>query len=172
MNFLTTLVLTLAFSLTASAKVKFSPLPVRSTETIEFTSKSDQKFIDFAKNDEFLGVITRTGEKGSLRIVDLYSFPDQKAVPMEKSLCETLVGKIFGSLNKISLKSKIDIYESHTGRTCEAQLTDPDKEAKVPERRVIVGFINAKAKAIVFRFTKKSTSSEQESVRKFWDTLR
>lgn len=157
----------------AGAKKNATPSPVISSEVIEFTGKNDQKLIDFAKTEDFAGLLTRVNEKGDRRIVDLYSFKNIDAVPMNEALCKSILAKMFGPLDKISLKlKKTQIYASHTGKTCEAQLDDEDKEAKIPERRVIVGFLNAKPTALVMRFSKKSGAEDSESIRKFWDTLR
>lgn len=169
----TIVLLSFAVSAFASADTKKTPLPFASSELLEFVGRGDQKMIDFGKTSDFVGVITRVHEKGDTRIVDLYEFKNIEAVPMDKALCEKVLAKIFGPLDKISLKvSKIEIFASHTGKTCEAQLDDEDKEAKIAERRVIIGFLNAKPVALVTKMSKKSGKTEQESIRKFWDTLR
>lgn len=148
--------------------------PIQSKEEIDFLSKRDQKMIDFMKTPEFTGVITRTGESNAnLRVVDLYTFKDVSQISMDEVLCKKLLAKIYGPLDEISLKvRKVEIYTSHTGKTCEAQIDNEDSQAKIPERRTILGFINAKPYGLVFRFSKKSTSDEQQDVRKFWDSLR
>lgn len=162
----------LCFNVTAFAK-NSAPAPFTSSELIDFTGKSDQKMLDFAKNDDFSGVITRNHEVGDKKLVDVYEFKNIEAVPMDETVCKKMLTRIFGDLDKISLKvSHIDIYTSHTGKTCEAQIDDADKEAKIPERRLVAGFLNAKPIALVFRLAKKSQKSDQESIRKFWDTLR
>ncbi len=157
----------------AFAQKKPSTLPVSSSELLEFVGKRDQKMLDFGKTADFSGVITRVHEKEDLRIVDLYEFKDIQAVSMDLALCKQLLIRMFGPLDKISLKVvKAEIYNSHTGKTCEAQLDDEDKEARIVERKVIAGFLNARAMALVTKVSKKSGKAEQESIRKFWDTLR
>lgn len=154
------------------AKTAEIPSPVKSTEPITFASEKDHKLLELGKSDAFRGVIARTEEKSDLRLVDLYSFKEE-SLTMNEDLCKKFLTQIFGPLDKISLKvEKIEIYPSHTGKTCDARVTDPDKEGKVPERRVIAGFLNANPTALVFRLSKRSSGKETESVRKFWDTLR
>ena len=162
----------LCFNITALAKNSTSA-PFTSSELIDFTAKGDQKLLDFAKTDDFSGVVTRNHEVGDKKLVDVYEFKNIEAVPMNEAVCKKMLTRIFGDLDKISLKvSHIDIYTSHTGKTCDVQIDDADKEAKIPERRVIAGFLNAKPLALVFRLSKKSNNSDQESIHKFWDTPR
>ncbi|MDG0814988.1 hypothetical protein [Bdellovibrio svalbardensis] len=160
-------------SVIAQGGNKGTPAPFTSKELLDFVGRGDLKFIDFGKTADFVGVVTRTHEQSDARIADVYEFKDIQAVPMDKGLCEKILEKIFGPLDKISLRvKKIEIFASHTGKTCEAQLDDEDQQAKIPERRVIAGFLNAKPRALVFKMTRKSAPKEQESIRKFWDTLR
>lgn len=162
---------TLLFS---SLPAKAKPAPIQSKEEIEFLSKTEQKMLDLLKTPEFVGIITRTAETNKdLRIVDLYAFKNIQKISMNKELCKRLLSKIYGPLDEISFKvRKVEIYTSHTGNTCEAQLDNEDSKTKIPERRTIVGFLNAQPYAVVFKLSKKSTPSDQENVKKFWDSLR
>jgi len=148
--------------------------PIQSKEEIQFVSKAENKLIDIFKTNDFVGIIGRLNEKNQdLAMVDLYTFKETSKISIDEALCKEYLAKIFGDLNKITLKvSKVEVYTSHTGKTCEAQIDDPTKTGKIPERRAIIGFLNAKPYAIVFQLSKKSTSIEQENAKKFWDSLR
>lgn len=157
----------LSFSLAATA-------PIQSKEEINYRSKTESKLLEAFKSKAFMGVIGRPNEKNQdLAQVDLYVFKETKKISMDEKLCKDLLSKIYGDLNKITLKvTKLEVYISHTGKTCEAQVDDPDKESKIPERRTILGFLNAKPYGIVFQLSKKSNGETQENARKFWDSLR
>lgn len=147
--------------------------PIQSKEEIKFMSKHDSELMGLFKTDSFVGIIARIDEKSNdMTAVDLYAF-DTKKISMDEALCKELLTKVYGPLDKITLKVKdVKIYTSHTGKTCEAQVDDPVKDTPVPERRAIVGFLKAKPYAIEFKFSKKSTQDEQENARKFWESLR
>ncbi|MEK2644050.1 hypothetical protein [Bdellovibrio sp. BCCA] len=151
-----------------------TPSPIKSKEAIDFLSKSDQTMLDIGKVDDFAGIITRTGESSKdLRTVDLYTFKGIENLSMDKELCEKLLARIFGPLKESSLKyHEAEIFTSHTGKTCEAQVDDPDKAGKIPERRVVLGFVNAKPVGLVFRLSKKSDKTVKNNIREFWGTLR
>ncbi|WP_374077273.1 hypothetical protein [Bdellovibrio bacteriovorus] len=154
-------------------KEKVQP-PIKSKESIEFLSKNDQTMLDIGKVDDFAGIITRNGEPAKdLRTVDLYTFKGIETLSMDKDLCEKLLTRIFGPLKESSLKYHgAELFTSHTGKTCEAQFDDADKEGKIPERRVVIGFVNAKPVGLVFRLSKKSDKAVKHNIREFWGTLR
>lgn len=161
-------------SLFSTSLVFAAKAPIQSKEEIEFLTKSENKMIGFTKTPEFTGVMVRTAQANAhLRDVDLYSFKETSKISMDEGLCKEYLSKIYGPLNEISLKvRKVEIFSSHTGKTCEAQIENEDPQAKIPERRTVLGFVNAKPYGLVFKFSKKSTSDEQNDVRKFWDSLR
>lgn len=148
--------------------------PIQSKEEIKFMSKQENELLGAFKTDSFVGIIARIDEKSNdLTAVDLYAFKDTKKMSMDEALCKELLTKVYGPLDKITLKVKdIKIFMSHTGKTCEAQIDDPVKDTPVPERRAIVGFLKAKPYAIEFKLSKKSTPDDQDNARKFWETLR
>lgn len=148
--------------------------PVHSKEETDYIDKNDQKLLDLVKVDAFQGTIFRGGEKNpDLQAVDLYSFKKVSSMKMDTNLCTQLLTEMFGPLDKITLKvHDILIYKGHTGDTCEAQVNDPGPHSKIPERRVILGFINLKAYGVVFRLSKKSDVEVQADTRQFWDSLR
>lgn len=165
MSFLISTLLSISFAATA---------PVQSKEEIKFISKTENKLLDTFKTDSYIGTIGRVDEKAQdLSMVDLYAFKDMKKISMDESLCKELLTQVYGPLDKITLKLKdVKIYKSHTGKTCEAQLDDPDKSSPIPERRIIIGFLKAKPYAIEFNLSKKSTEDVQTNTRKFWESLR
>lgn len=180
-TFLLTFMIGNSSSFAAPAK-KATPSPLKSTELIEFTGVADLKMLDFAKTENYVGLITRPNEQGDLRLIDVYSFKDIKTTSVDKSVCEKMLAGIFGPLNKISLKVKsLEIYASHTGKTCDALIVDEDKEAKIPHRRVLAGFINAQPRALLLKLsaapnkpirTKAELEETQTDLRHFWATLR
>jgi hypothetical protein len=151
-----------------------APAPVKSNQPLEYISKTENKMMDLFKTDNFLGVLNRPQEKNQdLSMVDLYLFKEPPKLSMDEKLCKEFLVKIYGNLNTMTLKlAKLEIYTSHTGKTCEAQIVDPDKMSKIPERRTVIGFLNAKPYGVVFQLSKKSTPATQESIREFWDSLR
>lgn len=159
--------LLLSFALAASA-------PIQSKEEIQFTSKKEQFLLDFGQSKDFVGVMTRTYEKNSdLKNVDLYVFKDTTKISLDEELCKSFLEKIYGPLGKSHLQAKkIEIFVSHTGKTCEAILHDNDRTATFPEYRTYIGFIKAKPYGIVFRLTKKPNASIAQEMKKFWDSLR
>jgi hypothetical protein len=164
----------LATLLFPAFSVNAAPAPFSSKEEIEYTSKTEQKFLDLLKTPEFEGVITRTSEPNrELQLVDFYDFKNVQEVAMTKELCKKLLAKIYGPLNEISLKVRdVQIFTSHTGNTCEAQIDNDFSKARIRERRTIIGFLNAKPYGLVFKFSRKSVAAEQENAKKFWDSLR
>ncbi len=165
MSFVVSTLLSLSFAATT---------PVQSKEEIKFISKTDNKLLDTFKTDAYIGTIGRIDEKAhDLSLVDLYAFKDNGKISMNENLCKDYLKQVYGPLDKITLKVKyITVYKSHTGNTCEAQADDPDQKSSIPERRIIIGFLNAKPYAIEFNLAKKSTPDVQENIRKFWDSLR
>lgn len=148
---------------------------VKSKEEIEFVHKSTQSFGDFGKVDAFQGSLIRHYESHpDLQVADFYRFADVSEIKIDKVLCKKILAQIFGPLDKISLKvQSIVIYSTEMGPACEAQVLDPkDPQSKIPERRVIAGFINMKPTALVFRLSKKADTSIAENIRVFWAGLR
>ncbi len=151
-----------------------TPSPIQTKEDVLFVHKNDQKLLGFANPDSFVGVYKRMGEKEkSLSQVELYSLTGIESLKMDEALCKQALTKMFGPLNEIALKAQdIKIWNSHTGKTCEAAMVDPDKASPIPERRVLIGFVNAKPYAVVFKLPQKSTAEQQSNMRSFWDSLR
>jgi hypothetical protein len=82
-----------------------------------------------------------------------------------------MLEKSLGSTKTLKI-SDMNIFNSHTGKTCEALILDPDKESLLPERRFVAGFLNAKPTALIFEVGKKSSQTAANDIRKFWDSLR
>ncbi|MBK9321450.1 MAG: hypothetical protein IPM97_00585 [Bdellovibrionaceae bacterium] len=152
-----------------------APNPFRSKEEIEFITKKEVKLLDFGKSESFVGLLRRPFERNSnLKSADLYALKSNEKSKVDPDLCRQMLGQIFGPIDKISLHvEKIDLFKTTRGPACEAQVVDgKDPKTKIPERRVVIGFINLKAFALVFHFSKKSNSSEQEDIRLFWQSLK
>lgn len=165
------MITSLIFSLIAGA-LAATP-PIHSKEEIQFESKTENKMLDLFKSDSYLGVLGRPQESHQdLNMVDLYAFKETAKITMTESTCKEFLAKIYGPLDKSSFKVKsVTIFTSHTGKTCEAQIDDPAKSSKLPERRALIGFIKAKPYGLVFQLSKKSDSAVQENTRKFWESL-
>jgi len=172
-TFLLALIMISCFAAQAKASTP-TKAPVKSTEEIDFVDKKDQKLLDLGKVDEFQGMLIRSSEKNpDLQSVDLYVFKKVTAMKMDQKLCQKMLAQIFGPLDKITLKvHNINIYQAHTGSTCEAQMDDPQHSSQTPERRVILGFINLQAYGLAFHLSHKSDAAIQENTRLFWDSLR
>lgn len=159
--------LLLSFAIAASA-------PIQSKEEIRFTSKKEQLFLDFGKAEAFAGVMNRLYEKNKdLQDVDLYIFKENSKIGMDEELCKKLLEKIYGPLEKTHLQiKKIELFVSHTGKTCEAQMQDNDRRATFQEFRTFIGFIKAKPYGIVFRLPKKPSEATVQDMKSFWESLR
>ncbi len=156
------------------AMAQKSKPPFSSKELIEYQSKDDQKLLDFGKTKYFLGVITRLHEASDLKHLDLYGFADLDGKPMTDTLCHQIIERIFGKISESSLKfSSPKILNVHSGKACEVQIIDPDKDAKVPQRHLFVGSLNTKSLALVLPLSKEENSfAAIESLKKFWSSLR
>lgn len=170
----TLLILLTLFSSPSLAKNKKVEAPIKSKEEIEFVSASESPFLDFAKGKDFVGYLNRSNESSKdLRRVDLYTPHAVSETAMNKKTCEAILESIFGDLKSGTLSFQgATLFTGHTGKTCQAQLNDIDKDALYPERHVVVGFIRMKPIALVFRLSKKATEADQQNIKKFWNTLR
>lgn len=167
-------ILLTSIAITSPAKSKKAELLVQSKEDVEFVAATKSPFLDFAKSKDFVGYFNRPNEASKdLSRVDVYIPPAKSEITMNKEICEEILTGIFGPLKKGTLKYKgATLFIGHTGKTCEAQFDDPDKEALYPERHAIVGFIRMKPVALVFRLSKKSADSDRRNMKTFWNTLR
>ena len=158
----------------SAVAVADSVAPVKSKEDLEFISKDAYPLLDITKSKDFVGIFVRQKESSEdLRKVDLYAFKNVQTMKMDQALCAKLVASMFGAVKDNPYKfSELVIFKAHTGNTCEAVVIDPDKGTRIPERRVILGFINLKPLALVFRFSQKTNPSLQQAPRDFWATLR
>ncbi|WP_413558154.1 hypothetical protein [Bdellovibrio sp. HCB209] len=160
--------------MTAVVQAATTPPPISSKEDVVFGHKKEQKMLAMVNADSFVGYFTRTAQtdKG-LRQAELYDLADLSSLKMDEELCKKALSSMFGPLNEITLKAEgLQIWSSHSGKTCEASMVDPYDKALIPERRVQVGFIKAKPYGIVFKLSKKATAEQQANMRKFWDSLR
>lgn len=158
-------------ALNASAE---SVAPVKSKEDIQFIGKNEYPLLDMGKSRDYVGALIRRNESSAdLKTVDLYAFQNTQAMRMDMNLCSKLIASMYGPIkgNPLQFRDQV-IFKGHTGATCEVVVLDPDRGARIPERRVILGFINLKPIALVFRFSQKTNASLQQAPRDFWATLR
>jgi hypothetical protein len=148
---------------------------IKSKEDIIFHTPDMFMFSDIGKISEFKGVIDRLYFTSSdLKMVDLYQFKTE-AVKVDKELCSEFIEKIFAlsKSNLFELKSLI-IENSNKGNICEAFIADkkkPTKESEAYYRYASIGFVNAKAKVLVYH-PKKISDEKINEIRKFWNSLR
>lgn len=168
---------TLFFLLTFTASLWVygqTKLPFNSSENIEYQGKTNQKFLDFAKTKYFEGTITRAHEASDLKHLDLYAFPEYSGKSLSSAVCHQITEKIFGKISTSSLKFTVpEIQQAHTGKVCLVQITDPDKDAKVPHRHLLIGTLHTRTYAVVLPLSKEENSvAAHESIQKFWGSLR
>lgn len=165
------LFLPLIVALSAQAQTK---APFTSSENFEYQGKEDQKLLDFGKTKSFQGTITRAHEASDLKHLDLYAFPEQNGKSLSTSECHQVTEKIFGVIKTNSLKfTAPEVLPAHTGKICIVQVTDPDKDAKVPHRHLLIGTLHTKTYALVLPLSKDENSfAGLESIKKFWSSLR
>ncbi len=147
----------------------------KSKEAVEFVENGKRPLSDSLKSAAYIGSYRRLDEpQQDLKIVDLYEFKSISATKMTRSLCDQLLGRIFGRPEDSGLTLKsLALKTTPRGLICEVQLNDDaDIHAKIPERRIVIGFVNLKAHAIVFRLLQKSDANSQENILKFWRSLR
>ncbi len=163
--------LTVAMCMNVYAQAK---LPFNSSENLEYQGKTTQKFLDFAKTKYFEGTITRSHEASDLKHLDLYAFPEYNGKSLSTASCQQITEKIFGKISTSSLKfTAPEIQQAHTGKICLLQITDPDKDAKVPHRHLLIGTLHTKTYAVVLPLSKEENSvAAHESIKKFWSSLR
>ncbi|NUN06336.1 MAG: hypothetical protein HUU57_11295 [Bdellovibrio sp.] len=173
MKFFKFLITALVFVSATNASAE-SVAPVKSKEDLQFVGKNEYPLLDLGKSRDYVGSFIRRNESSpDLKTVDLYTFKNIQAMKMDLNLCANLVASMFGPVkgNPLQFRDQV-IFKGHTGATCEVVVLDPDRGARIPERRIVLGFINLKPLALVFRFSKESNASLQQATREFWATLR
>jgi hypothetical protein len=147
--------------------------PVKSKEEIAFHTPESFKFSSVGKIPEFRGIVERVFPKSiDLQMIDLYQFKTD-AVKVTQELCMQYVEKIFGLKNsKLYALKTISMEKSNKGAVCEAFISDTNKVKEDPYLRYItIGFVNAKAVALVYHPTSLNDEKTTE-IRKFWENLR
>lgn len=146
---------------------------VKSKEEILFRSPETFKFSSVGKIPEFRGVLERiSAQTADLQMVDLYQFKSD-AVKVSKELCMSYVEKIFGlSQSKLFALKTFSIEKSNKGQVCEVFISDVNTVKEDPYLRyATIGFVNAKATAVIFHPTSVNDAKVSE-IRKFWENLR
>ena len=152
-----------------------STAPFNSKEEVDFLSKQNNELVSLTKTASFQGLITRLNERnGDLQSAEFYRFAPPTSSKVGERVCQDWLAKIFGPLKGNTLNvTYVGVFGSGTNQACEAVVTDPkDQKSKIPERRVILGFLKDQPAAIVFKLSKKSDAVVQENIRSFWQGLR
>jgi hypothetical protein len=155
--------------------IAFAEVPFKSKEEINFVDKKTDQRLAFAEVDSFQGILKRLSQTDrDLKTANVYAFAGISEIKMTKPVCEKLLAKIFGPLDKITLKVKnVEIFKTDIGDSCQAQVVDDyDSKALIPEQLAVLGFIHGKPMGLVFSFHKKSDAAAQDNIRAFWQGLR
>lgn len=151
-----------------------SYVPVSKSEKIQFTSINDMPVGNFGKISEFIGIIQREKIENPIsRTVDIYEFKDRKDLKVSEKLCLELVQKIFGPLDKISLKLKEkNIVASQTsGKVCVFKLKSSEPQDVTQEKHFILRIAGLKVIAFIFSYPKTSSQEEDKDAIQFIDSL-
>src|SRR5690606_12524033 len=108
------------------------------------------------KAEEFQGSLFRLQETSAdLKTADLYTFKGFAQKVLDQPSCEKVLAEIFGPLGENALEiGSLVLHESSSGVVCEVQILDEQGSGrKVPERRVVIGFLGQNVAALVFRFS-------------------
>ena len=158
-----------------SALASAAKTPFISKEEIEFVSRTESPMLGLNKISEFKGVIFRLKvSSGVERDVDFYEFNELSALKSDHTLCSIVGDHIFGHENEITLKkisTKI-IPSASAVSICSLVMRDPDPQAMIKERHLLVKVLHAKVRAFVFRFAKEPQPTELDEAHRFVEGLR
>lgn len=148
---------------------------IKSTEEVVFYNKKVNPFSDQGKIAEYQGILIQQNQpKKDLNQSDVYFFPKEPKIAMTSLLCESYVDKIFGPKDRrvIKLKDGVKLFDSHTGKTCELSLIDPDQHALIPVKHAMMGFLHGRLTTLVWQLDQVPSAETTEKLHKFWETLR
>lgn len=133
------------------------------------------KFSDTGKISEFRGIIDRLYYTShDLKMIDLYQF-NTDLLKVDNELCMDFIEKIFAiSKSNIFQVKTFKIIDSNKGKVCEVLVTNKFKTKKKEEsyfRFISIGFVNAKANALVYHLRGIDDDKITEA-RLFWNSLR
>lgn len=148
---------------------------IRSKDDIVFHTPDMIKFSDTGKISEFRGVIDRVYfTSHDLKMIDLYQF-NTELLKVDNALCMEFIEKIFAvSKSNIFQVKTFKIIDSNKGKVCEVLVTNKTKPKKKEEsyfRFASIGFVNAKANALVYHL-KGIDDDKITEARLFWNSLR
>ena len=148
---------------------------IKSKDDIVFHTPDMIKFSDAGKISEFRGVIDRVYfTSHDLKMIDLYQF-NTDLLKVDNSLCMEFIEKIFAvSKSNVFQIKTFKIIDSNKGKVCEILVTNKTKPKKKEEtyfRFASIGFVNAKANALVYHL-KGINDDKITEARLFWNSLR
>jgi hypothetical protein len=170
MNFkIPALFLVLMGFLSAEAK-----LDVVASEPAQFQSVTEQKLLGFAESRDFIGVLTREVKNGVNKDIYVYEFKDRSDLRIGQEVCNQLAERVVGPIKKITLKLvSQDIKASaSTGHICSLVFRDPDSQALIKERHLLINILNLHPMGYVFRYDHQATAADMTDELKFIESLR
>ncbi len=163
--------LILWMSLGLSAQASWN---VVASEPTRFTSAEQQTFLKLGHPADFLGVLTRERKGAIDKDVDVYEFRKRSDLKLTKETCAQVAEAAMGPLKKISLKLvSSDLKDSaSTGKICSFVFQDPDPEARIKERHLLINILNLRTMGYVFRYDRQANAADMADEIKFVETLR
>lgn len=151
-----------------------------SKEDSTFYNKSEYEIINAFMGPEFIGILERNNAVNTdMAQVNAYYF-NSDLIKVSNTLCKDISEKIWGlSQSKIYRLKSMKTIPSAKGNICVAVLTDSEASYKYKKNHsmpyyfslAIIGFLNAKATAIVFTPTDITAEKTQEALQ-VWNNLR
>lgn len=153
------------------AHAKFNAV---SSEATRFTEATDKKLIGFGKTADFIGVLTRDEMTSIDKDIDVYEFKDRSDLKLNQDSCNQLAKRVMGPLKKISLKLfKSEIKPSaSTGVICVYAFSDPDPQARLKEKHLLINILNMRPMGYVFRYQDLTGPEQINDEVKFIESLR
>lgn len=142
---------------------------------IEYFPK-DKKMPDLIPRSKFyIGkiIIRESADYSSFKNVEVHELPIKDSKVFDKSSCRKNSELILGDLGKISLKlSKESIPSGVNGKFCHLVFIDPDRDALIKERHLLISKVHGSIFAFMIKFEKSTSSEAFISLESFVQNLR
>jgi hypothetical protein len=144
------------------------------SEPTQFTSTEQQKLLKLGQPPDFIGVLTRENKGSIEKDIDVYEFRKRSDLKLTKEICTQLAELVVGPLKKISLKLlSSELKDSvSTGKICFFSFQDPDPQARIKERHLLINILNLRTIGYVFRYERPATVADVTDETKFVESLR
>lgn len=150
-------------------------IPFQSKEPLKFIDVEKDKLSGVGRPSDFIGVLVRQNIPDPIeRQVDLYHLKKAKDLQLNPKRCSQIAEEILGPLNSLSLEAGAVSMKKlkSAGKVCSVVLKDKDPQETMPERHLLIGILNLKVYAFVFKHAKSPATSKLESEFQFIDSLR